>query len=89
MADGRRAGPAPAVCSGSGHPINTSAIGIVVNDLEFGMSILTTQAPDLTNPKSILVPEGTKFTAMRATGKEIAMVGLPKELKFAFADLAP
>ncbi|MFY8192079.1 MAG: hypothetical protein ACOVKF_02955, partial [Limnohabitans sp.] len=68
-------------------PINTSAIGIVVNDLEFGMSILTTQAPDLTNPKSILVPEGTKFTAMRATGKQIAMVGLPKELEFSFEDV--
>jgi hypothetical protein len=51
------------------------------------MTILTTQGPDLANPKSFLVPEGTKFTALRATGKQIGMVGLPSALEFSFEDV--
>ena len=68
--------------------VNDDAIGLVIDDFDFGMAILRTKKPDLTgNPLAYLVPEGTKFTALKAHGEQIAFVGFGDFIEFSFDDV--
>ncbi|MCX7257343.1 MAG: hypothetical protein NTZ64_11550, partial [Polaromonas sp.] len=64
--------------------LGTDAIGLRVNDLDFGLSILTT-VRDLSHP---LIAEGTKFIGLKAHANGIGMVGFGDFIQFDLADVS-
>ena len=67
--------------------INADAIGLVIDKFDFGMTILTTETPDILRPETLLVPAGTKFTALKAHGEQIGFVGFGDFIEFSLNDV--
>ncbi|MEO7578774.1 MAG: calcium-binding protein, partial [Massilia sp.] len=64
--------------------VNPDAVGLVINDLDFGMAILDVKADPLAYP---LVPGNTKFTAVKAHAEGIGFVGFGDFISFTLNDL--
>ncbi|MBU3995906.1 MAG: LEPR-XLL domain-containing protein, partial [Actinobacteria bacterium] len=64
--------------------LTDQAIGLKVNDFDFGLSILVAQA-DITKPT---IAQGTKFTALKAHANDIALVGFGDFIEFDLNDVS-
>ena len=64
--------------------LGTDAIGLRVNDLDFGLSILTAER-DLLHPA---IKEGTKFWGFKAHANGIGMVGFGDFIQFDLSDVS-
>ncbi|WP_043112418.1 hypothetical protein, partial [Pseudacidovorax intermedius] len=65
-------------------PVNDEAIGLVIDDFDLGMTVLTTQF-DALNP---LVPANTKFVGLKGHGEQIGFVGFGSDfIQFNLQDI--
>ena len=64
--------------------VNPDAVGLTVQDFDFGLAIFQ-PVYDITNP---LIPQGTKFTALKAHGAGIGFVGFGDVIQFSVDDIS-
>ncbi|WP_420226204.1 hypothetical protein [Pigmentiphaga litoralis] len=65
-------------------PINDEAMGLVIDDFDLGMTILTTQF-DALNP---LIPANTKFVGLKGHGEQVGFVGFGTDfIQFSLQDV--
>ncbi len=63
--------------------VNPDAVGLTVQDFDFGLAIFQ-PVFDPTNP---LIPQGTKFTALKAHGEGIGFVGFSDVIELSLEDI--